>query len=132
VTVLVTIFLALSSAQQLASSSVPVSGVVRDETGAILPAARVDLVNESGITTASTATDNSGQFRFPAVEPGTYQLRVQFEGFRPSTTELRVTTRRAPPLQSIVLRLAAIPQEITVNSDDAAITGRIAPAIQGE
>jgi hypothetical protein len=70
---------ALSSAQMVVDSGAPVTGVVRDETAAPLPGARVALragALPSGLGT--TAADGSFALR---AEPGTYQLAAAADGW---------------------------------------------------
>ena len=105
------------SPQQTHPPGVPLHGVVRDQTGAILRGAAVEIVSESGERIAATTTDANGEFRFESIPAGSYQLQVRSEGFQPFTIALQVTGRRAPPAQVIVLALAAVPQDITVRPD---------------
>ena len=122
--VVVSLVLGLAGIQQ---SPPPVlHGVVRDQTGAVIQAAHVDLVSEAGTTVASTTTDRAGEFTFDSPGPGTYQLRVQFEGFKTGTTTVRIAARRAPPPQSIVLDLASMAQEVTVNAGESVIAATAA------
>ena len=97
---------------------VAVTGVVQDQTGAILPAATVELVNASGAVVQTTTADAGGAFRFERVAAGQYELRAGYEGFKPATAKLRVTSR-APAAQKLVLDLAALTQEITVSNGAA-------------
>ena len=92
-------------------------GVVRDQTGAVLPGARVDLADDSGTVVRSAIADKKGEFVIERVPPGDYVLRVQFEGFRSATSRVSVTARRPPPAQTVVLEVAAQSQEVTVNAD---------------
>ncbi len=68
---------------------VAVSGVVQDQSGAVLQNATVELVAASGAV-QTTTTDASGGFRFENVAPGQYELRTSFEGFKPAAERLRV------------------------------------------
>ena len=95
--------------------SVAVTGVVQDQTGAVLPSATVELVNAAGAVVETTTADMGGAFHFDAVAPGTYELRAGYEGFKPAIAKVRVGTR-PPSLQRLVLDLAALTQEITVSS----------------
>jgi len=88
-----------------AQTPVVVGGVVEDQTGAVLPAATVELVNAAGAVVQIVNTDAAGAFRFERVAPGAYELRAGYEGFKPATTRLRVGTR-APSPQRLVLDLA--------------------------
>ena len=105
---------------QTPSASVAVSGVVQDQTGSVLPGATVDLVAPTGTVAQTTVTDGAGAFRFDRVMPGQYELRAGFEGFKPSVAKLRVTNR-APAAQRLVLDLAALSSEITVNSGNTEV-----------
>jgi hypothetical protein len=103
---------ALASAQ---GPGVVVSGVVQDQTGAVLPSATVELVSTAGTVVQTTTADTSGAFRFDRVAPGQYELRAGYSGFKPATAKVRVAAR---PLtsQRLVLDLAALSQEITVSN----------------
>jgi hypothetical protein len=62
------------------------SGVVRDVAGAVVAGARVVLTAEGGKKKFTSATDDEGRFRLPAVEPGTYTVAVESPGFRSFTS----------------------------------------------
>ena len=69
---------------------VVVTGVVQDQTGAVLAGASVELASVSGGAAAvqSTTADGSGAFRFEKVPPGQYELRANYEGFKPASIYL--------------------------------------------
>ncbi|HET7291212.1 MAG TPA: TonB-dependent receptor [Vicinamibacteria bacterium] len=58
-----------------------IAGAVRDPQGAALADATLSLSGKTGST--HTTTDGRGSYRFPAVEPGRYELRAEAPGFRP-------------------------------------------------
>jgi hypothetical protein len=103
---------ALASAQTAAP--VVVTGVVQDQTGAVLPGAIVELVSAGGAVAQSMAADAAGTFRFEKVPPGPYELRATFEGFKSASLRVRVGARSPSP-QKLVLGLADLQQEITVS-----------------
>lgn len=47
----------------------------------IIEGARITLLDESGAVAATTATDDLGDFWFRQLDPGTYSLRVEADGF---------------------------------------------------
>ena len=65
------------AAGQTAAQAVAVTGIVLDQTGAVLPGASVDLVNNAGALVQSTTADGNGQFRFDRVVAGQYELRAR-------------------------------------------------------
>ena len=103
----------LSSPQQGAGQGVTVTGIVQDQTGAVLTGATVDLAAD-GRVVRSVATDAVGAFHFDGVAPGTYELRAHFQGFKDLSSRVRVGSR-APSTQKLVLDLASIAQDVTVS-----------------
>ncbi len=60
-----------------------ISGQVVDPSGAPIPAATVAAINEgTGVREATTQTNASGYFVFPALLPGTYTVSAEKQGFR--------------------------------------------------
>ena len=76
--------LAVSLAAQTISG-VTVTGVVQDQTGAVLPGADVDLTTSAGVAIQSTAARDDGTFRFDNVAQGQYRLVARFRGFDPAS-----------------------------------------------
>ncbi len=68
----------LASAQTYTGT---VMGIVSDEQGGALPGASVTLTGKTGART--TVTDARGEYRFTAVDPGSYEISVELTGFRP-------------------------------------------------
>jgi hypothetical protein len=90
VAALVTILVLLGSPQ--GSAGVALRGVVRDQTGAVLRGARVELRlgdQPDGPVLRTVAADDHGEFLIDALPTGTYSLRVAFEGFRAATVAVR-------------------------------------------
>lgn len=116
------LFLLLGPSREAAQDPAMLRGVVRDQTGAILPSAQVQLLNESEQPVRETTADVTGEFLIDAVPPGTYTLNVRFEGFRTSRIQVRVTRGRAPARQTVVLDLASQTREVTVAAAADVIT----------
>jgi len=69
-----------SAVGQTGTSSV--RGIVLDKSGAAVVGAKVTISNNGQALQRETQTDDSGQYRFLALPPGTYTLNVQKAGFR--------------------------------------------------
>ena len=83
---LILLLLVLAAATAGAQSfSGTVSGTVTDEQGGALPGATVTLSGKTGSRT--TVTDAKGEYRFTAVDPGSYAISVALTGFRPTKRE---------------------------------------------
>jgi hypothetical protein len=75
--------LALAAAAHAQTSRGAVTGTVIDASGAIVPKARANLVGTETGLQWSTISNQTGIYRFDAVDPGIYELRVTHPGFRP-------------------------------------------------
>src|SRR3984957_5082149 len=60
-----------------------ISGMVRDPSGAFVAAATVTLNNVGNGTHQTTTTNDQGQYSFPVVPIGHYELEVSSSGFQP-------------------------------------------------
>ena len=81
-----------------------ITGTVTDSSGAAVPGATVTVTNTATHGTRNTTTNAEGLYTFPAVPPGSYELKVELQGFK--TAEIRAfkvdvqqTVRVDVPLQ---------------------------------
>src|ERR1700687_3406034 len=67
-----------------------ISGVVTDESGAVIPNANV-IVHDKGTGADRTLTSGTdGSFSAPALPAGIYEVRVEIKGFRTTVREATV------------------------------------------
>src|SRR4051794_25943571 len=74
------ILLAVSGFAQ--STNARLDGTVQDQTGSIVPNAKVEALSNGTQARAQVTTDASGTFLFPNLAPGLYTLTVEASGFR--------------------------------------------------
>src|SRR5579862_4476528 len=69
-----------------------VSGLVTDSSNAIVAGATVSVVNAGTNFLRTTTSNSDGNYSFPSLPPGTYEVRVEKDGFQTenSTVELQV------------------------------------------
>src|SRR5688572_22724160 len=90
-----------------------VRGAVRDANG-VIPGVTVTLTNEATNISREVATNDVGQYNFPAVPPGTYTLKTQLAGYSSYESKgLNVGTQQFITLD-IMLAVGAIEESITV------------------
>jgi outer membrane receptor protein involved in Fe transport len=109
------LFMALAARPVAASEPRAVAGVVKDSTGAAVPAALVSLRTPQGTVVASASTDGQGQFRIPAAGQGSHALIVEAPGF--ARRRLAVAVGE-PPAETLVVTLQpeAFRDEVTVTA----------------
>ena len=91
-----------------------IRGVVTDDQNAPLPGVNMTLSSENLMGVRSFVTDANGEFRFPALPPGDYQIKAELQGFGTLVSEkIRVNTT-ATLTVDIQLKAAAVSEEITV------------------
>ena len=61
-----------------------ITGAVRDASGAVVPTANVTVTNRDTNVAVHATTNDAGEFTVPNLPPGTYIVRVEKSGFRPS------------------------------------------------
>ncbi|MCX7604932.1 MAG: carboxypeptidase-like regulatory domain-containing protein, partial [Bryobacteraceae bacterium] len=69
------------------AATATVVGTVTDPSGGVVAGASVTLLEPSTGVTRSTLTNDSGQYTFVTVPPGTYRLTVSAPGFRQAAVE---------------------------------------------
>jgi hypothetical protein len=76
-------------------------GTVQDTTGAVVPGARVVVVEAATNVERSTVTNDQGYFEIPLLQPGTYRLEAQLQGFKKFTRgnlKLDISQKMAVPV----------------------------------
>jgi hypothetical protein len=102
-----------SFAQEAAAN---ITGTVTDPTGASIPAAKVTLTNLDTAVSRDVVTNDSGNYGFVDVLPGSYTLKVSKEGFG-TVTQTRFTMYvNQTATYNFTLALGSTQQEITVEA----------------
>ena len=102
----------------LAHAQATLAGVVRDNTGAVLPGVTVEATSLALIEKARTAvTDGTGQYRITELPPGTYALTFTLSGFNVVKREdVEVRGSGVIPINAD-LRVGALNETITVTGE---------------
>ncbi len=91
-----------------------IRGVVTDDQGAPLPGVNMTLSGGNLMGVRTFVTDAHGEFRFPALPPGVYEVKAELQGFGTVIREkIRLTTTSTLTVD-IQLRPAAVAEEVTV------------------
>lgn len=91
-----------------------VSGTVTDATGAILSGAQVTITNKATNISRETVSNDTGLYRFAAVEPGTYSVEFSLAGFEARKVEnISVSTAQEVTLDQ-TMSVGGVTAEISV------------------
>ncbi len=99
----------------MAQATTSLNGRVTDRTGAVIPGASVKLTLQATGAARENKTDESGQYQFSQLVPGSYTLVVSASGFatnRRTNMDLLVSQ---PATVNVTLQLAAVAEQVTVN-----------------
>ena len=95
-----------------------IQGVVTDKTGAAIQGASITIVRTSTNEERKAATDAAGRYTFVFVEPGTYNVSVNANGFKGEKENgvlVQVTETR--PV-NFTLEVGAVTQNVEVSAQD--------------
>jgi len=111
-TVLLCLLPASSAAQGRITGQIV--GTVKDATGAVVPKADLILIDNGTGTTVETKSGADGNFVFPNLQPGRYQITATFQGFQPVTIqEVIVETARSIDLV-VQFQVAGVTEQVQV------------------
>jgi hypothetical protein len=114
---------------QTTISTGSIQGTVTDQSGAVVPAAKVSITNKSTGRLINVSTTSAGTYASGALTPGNYTIRVEAQGFKtselPVTVQVGVTSSGNIKLQvgqaNQVVEVQA--SEIQVNTEQATVQG---------
>ncbi|HVL66859.1 MAG TPA: carboxypeptidase-like regulatory domain-containing protein, partial [Vicinamibacterales bacterium] len=107
---------ALATAQMTRGSIV---GTVRDASGGVIPGVTVTVTNVATNTVRVAVTDEQGLYRVQALEPGTYSITTELDGFaKVEQRDIRVQPAQDTSVD-ITLRPAGMQEAVTVTAEAA-------------
>jgi carboxypeptidase family protein/TonB-dependent receptor-like protein len=84
-------------------------GTIRDQSGAVIPGAKVTLTNEGMGVSVTTTTGGDGSYIFRPIKIGTYSVAAEFQGFR----RIEQPHIRVDVQQQVVVDLTLLPGQVT-------------------
>jgi outer membrane receptor protein involved in Fe transport len=98
-----------------------ITGTVRDTSGAILPGATVQATSPSLVGIATVVSDEGGNYRFPALTPGVYEVAATLQGFTAARTEgIRLALGQVLRID-LTLGLATLTETVQVTAESPLI-----------
>lgn len=90
------------------------SGTITDEKGSAIPGVTVTVLNDATSFERKVTSNDLGYFSVPLLQPGSYRVRVEKEGFGIAEARNVVLNVNDQRVLNIALKIAAVNQIITV------------------
>ena len=107
---------ALAGSLNAQTPTATLSGTVRDITGAVVASAKLTLTNSATGLSRTVDADDKGRYSLTNVEPGTYQLRAEHEGFKAAVQKDVVLTVGGSTTLDLTLQPGSVHEAITVST----------------
>src|SRR3954467_2601038 len=104
-----------------ASTTGSINGKVADSSGAVLPGVTVNATSPSSMGTQTSVTDAGGNYRFPALPPGTYTVSFELAGFNTLKRENIQISMGFSATVNVELAVASLNETVTVTGDSPVI-----------
>ena len=112
------------------SGTSAITGRVTDSSNGVIPGATIRILRD-GQLVGSVVSDGGGQYRFPNLAPGTYEVLVQLSGFRAvRARNVQVMSGRETAL-SHTLEVGAMSESISVDAASPTLGGRVGGVVGG-
>jgi hypothetical protein len=122
------LFLFIASVAWGQTGTSSLRGVVLDNSGAAVVGARITLVNTARALQRTTRSNNSGEYEFPALPPGTYTLTAEKDGFSKYEEKGVQLLVNVASSVTVKLQVGAVSSQIevsaaaeTINTTDASL-----------
>ncbi len=96
------------------STTATLSGVVSDESGAVLPGAQVTVTNSETGARRTIAADGAGRFLAPQLAPGTYEISVTLPGFETLVKSGVILAVGQAAGLNFAMKVGAVSEKVTV------------------
>lgn len=101
-----------------------ISGVVRDESGAVLPGVEVTATQTDTSQTRTVFTNDNGAYVIPSLPVGPYRLTVSLQGFNTYVQEGIVLQVNTNPAIDATLKVGQVSEQVVVTAAAAMVETR--------
>ena len=106
---------------QATASTVAVRGHITDQTGALIPGAKVTVISAQGKAVATATADSAGAYQVTGLAPGAYIVKAEFAGFAPFQSQLIAITAGQAKRVDISMAIQVEQQNVTVTDDSPTV-----------
>jgi hypothetical protein len=112
--VLITLGISLAALSARAEVGGKITGVVKDQSDAVIAGATVVVTNTATAAQQTTKTDQQGSYAFSVLPVGQYEIDVTADGFKPNKTKGLAVDINAALTVDVTLQLSEQDQSVTV------------------
>jgi len=94
-------------------------GHIADPTGALIPGAKVSILNAAGKTVSTTTADSAGAYSVSGLPPGSYVVQASYEGFAPFQSASIPLAAGQSKRVEVAMAIEVAQQNVTVSEDDS-------------
>jgi hypothetical protein len=98
-----------------------VQGIITDESGGVIPGAKVVLQNDATKVEVTTTTSDEGRYRFDFVEPGNYSVTAEKDGFKKTIQQKLVVQIQGDLTVDLKLAVGDVSATVTVDDTPASV-----------
>jgi hypothetical protein len=124
----------LSSTSNAQVSTGTILGTAKDQTGAVLPGTTISVRNvETGVSRTATS-GTGGEYRFPALAAGNYEVQAELTGFQKGVRKGIVLTVGREAVVDFSLNVGDVAEQVTITGEapliettTATVSGLVTP-----
>src|SRR5215470_776402 len=113
----VLVLLSLSVTAYPQGTTAVISGIIRDQTGAVLPGVSIQITNRDTGVSRATTTDEAGRYRVPALDAGTYTVQGSLSGFRTVVKDGVTLTVGSQVVVDLSTEVGQLSENVAVTAD---------------
>jgi len=117
----VLVVLVLVAAPVFAQTISRIEGRVEDGSGAVLPNAKITVVNVKTQATSSVVSNSQGFYVIPAVEAGIYTVTVEAPGFQKQIIKDFMVTTATTMTQIVQMKVGQATESVVVEATSVAV-----------
>ena len=107
----------LSSSLLAQTSSARITGVITDESGAVLPGVQVAVRNSATGVQRTFTSDERGRYVAPELVPGPYEITASMTGFGTLVRSGITLTVGQEAAINLAMKVGAVSEQVTVTGD---------------
>ena len=114
-------FLIASGVVRAQTTTGAVSGVVKDESGAVLPGVSITIISKETSAKRTAITDDSGFFKVPQLSVGRYEVQAEMSGFKTAVLAGINLQIGQEAVINPVLKVGELSEKVTVTGEAALV-----------